>query len=100
MHDAFRCPRIGDTGRQAIGNTKTAFDLTSASTPPSEESWPPSKRAMMGLPATGDRPGSAGVVSTLAGMGSDIDRVLVLQLNPMADQVFAPCPPTLVNNPG
>ena len=28
VHDAFRCPRIGDTGGQAIGNTQAAFDLT------------------------------------------------------------------------
>ena len=40
----------------------------SASTSAPEESLPPSKRAMMGLPQTGDRPGNAGVDSTLAGM--------------------------------
>jgi len=33
----------------------------STSNPPSDESWPPSKRAITGLPPTGDRPGSAGV---------------------------------------
>jgi len=72
----------------------------SASTPPSEDSLPPSKRAMMGLPQTGDRPGSAGVDSTLAGMASEIDRVEVSQPNPIADQSVVPCPLNLVNNPG
>ena len=28
VDDAFRCPRIGDTGGQAIGDTQAAFDLT------------------------------------------------------------------------
>jgi hypothetical protein len=36
---------------------------------------PPSKRAMIGLPPTGNRPGSAEVDSTLAGMASEIERV-------------------------
>lgn len=58
----------------------------SAITPPSEESFPPSKRAMMGWPQTGDRPGSAGVGSALAGMASENDRVEVSQSNPVADQ--------------
>ena len=51
-------------------------------------------------PQTGDRPGSAGVDTALAGMASEIDRVEVSQPNPMTDQGVAPCPPTLVNNPG
>lgn len=42
----------------------------SASSPPTEERNPPPKRAMLGLPPTGDRPGSDGVVSTVAGAGS------------------------------
>ena len=28
VDNAFRCPRIGDTGGQAIGDTKAALDLT------------------------------------------------------------------------
>jgi hypothetical protein len=54
----------------------------------------------MGLPQTGDRPGSAGVDSTLAGMASEIDRVEVSQPNPVADQGVAPCPLNLMNNSG
>jgi hypothetical protein len=27
VYDALRCPRIGDAGGQAIGDTKAAFDL-------------------------------------------------------------------------
>jgi len=46
-----------------------------ASRPPSEERWPPSKRAITGLPPTADKPGSAAVVSTLAGMGLQIGRI-------------------------
>jgi hypothetical protein len=55
---------------------------------------------MIGLPQTGDRPGSAEVDSTLAGMASEIDRVEVSQPNLIADQGVAPCPLSLVNNPG
>jgi len=72
----------------------------SANTPPSEESLPPSKRAMIALPQTGDRPGSAGMDATLAGMASEIDRVEFSQPNPTADHGGAPSPLTLVNNPG
>jgi hypothetical protein len=61
---------------------------------------PPSKRAMMGLPQTGDRPGSAGVDSALAGMASEIDRVEVSQPNLIDDQGVAPCPLNLKTNPG
>jgi len=46
-----------------------------ASSPPSDERWPPSKRAITGLPPTGDKLGSAGVVSTLAGMALRILRI-------------------------
>ena len=38
-----------------------------ANKPPSEDSRPPSKRAITALPCTGDRPGSNGVTSTMAG---------------------------------
>jgi len=37
---------------------------------------PPSKRAMIGLPETGDRPGRGGVAWVLAGMVSGNGRVL------------------------
>ena len=39
-----------------------------ASKPPSEDSRPPSKRAITALPCTGDRPGRNGVASTMAGV--------------------------------
>jgi len=54
----------------------------------------------MGLPQTGDKPGSAGVDSTLAGMASEIDRLEVSQPNPIADQGVAPSPLILANNTG
>jgi hypothetical protein len=56
--------------------------------------------ALMGLPAIGDSPDSAGVASTLAGMGSEIGWIQVSQPNSVADQRFAPRPPALVNKPG
>jgi hypothetical protein len=40
----------------------------SAKRPLSEDSRPPSKRATIGLPATGDSPGRDAVDATLAGM--------------------------------
>jgi hypothetical protein len=43
-------------------------NIASGSRLPSEEGLPPSKRAKMGLPQTGDRPGSEGEGSTLAGL--------------------------------
>lgn len=55
---------------------------------------------MIGLPQTGDRPGNAGVDSTLAGMGSEIGWIRVSKPNSMADQGVALCPLPLVNNPG
>jgi len=39
---------------------------------PAAQHIPPSKRAIMGLPQTGGRPGSAGMDSTLARMASEI----------------------------
>ena len=58
------------------------------------------QRRMGSCVQTGDRPGSARVDSTLAAMASEIDRVEVSKPNPMTDQRVAPCPLTLVNNPG
>ena len=110
---ATACRRwIEDTARPSLGERLTrqaarrlamlrrASISRNATTPPSDESLPPSKRAMMGLPQTGDRPGSAGVDSTLAGMASEIDRVEVSQPNLIADQGVAPCPLNLKTNPG
>ena len=74
--------------------------MAQSSLGPDRSATPPSKRAMIGLPQTGDRPGSAEVDSTLAGMASEIDRVEVSQPNLIADQGVAPCPLSLVNNPG
>jgi len=74
MPDPLRCARVVDAGGQALGQTKPPLDLAQdqqeTSRPPSEDSCPPSKRAIRGLPATGDRPGRDGVDSTLAGMVS------------------------------
>jgi hypothetical protein len=50
--------------------------------------------------ATGWRMPVGRAASTLAGMGSEIGWVLVSQPNSMSDQRLAPCPPTLMNNPG
>jgi len=61
---------------------------------------PPSKRAMVGQPQTGDSAESAEALSSSAGMTSEIDRVEVSQPNPIADQGVAPCPPTLMNHQG
>ena len=63
-----------------------------AGTPPSEETWPPSNRAMMGLAQTGYRAGFAGVAPTLASMASEIDGVEMSQPNFVANQVVAPSP--------
>jgi hypothetical protein len=49
---------------------RRALTSRSASRPPSDERAPPSKRAMMGLPTTGDRPGKGSVISMSAGMVS------------------------------
>jgi len=70
------------------------------SSPPSDERWPPSKRAITGLPPTGDRPGSAGVVSTLAGMEAPDRQDWRQHPHPTLDQGLVPCPPTLVNHSG
>lgn len=67
---------------------------------PSDEGVPPSKRAITGLPQTGDRSGSAGVGAVSVGMASEINRVDVSQSNPPADQGLAPCPLNLMNNAG
>jgi hypothetical protein len=63
-----------------------------AGTPPSEETWPPSNRAMMGLVQTGYRAGFAGVAPTLASMASKIDGVEMSQPNFVANHILAPSP--------
>jgi hypothetical protein len=52
------------------------------------------------LPATGDRPGSGGVGSTLAGMVSASGWFRGLQPKSMAVQRLAPCPSARVNDRG
>jgi hypothetical protein len=53
------------------------------STPPSDEREPPSKRATMSFSATGDRPGSGSVESTMAGGRSGNGGDRLQQPNPM-----------------
>jgi len=55
---------------------------------------------MIGLRATGDRPGRGGVACVAAGMVSRNGRVQGMQPTPAADQEVAPCPPNLMNLPG
>jgi hypothetical protein len=63
-----------------------------AGTLPSEESLPPSNRAMMGLAQTSYRAGLTGVAPTLASMASEIDGVEMSQPNFVANQILAPSP--------
>jgi hypothetical protein len=65
-----------------------------------DHNWPPSKRAMMGLPQACERLERAGVGSALAVMASKINRGKVSQPNPMADHALTPCPLALVSNSG
>ncbi len=71
-----------------------------ANKPPSEDSWPPSKRATTALPCTGDRPGRNGVASTMAGAAPVDPRVPALNPNPTPDQYLGLHPPALTHNPG
>ena len=65
---AMQAAKRPATSRRCSTSRKT-------SSPPSDERWSPSKRAITGLPPTGDRPGSTGIVSTLAGMVLQIGRI-------------------------
>src|SRR6056297_1832266 len=71
-----------------------------ASSPASEDSEPPSKRAVTALPFTGDRPGSGGVVSCMAGLAFLIRSFWRQQPKPTTNQRLGLDPPTLVHNPG
>ena len=64
---------------------------------PDRSASSPSKRALIGLSQTGDRPGSAKVDATLARMASEIDRVEVSQPNHKGDRGIALCPLFFVN---
>jgi len=80
--------------RQPAGHVAWPSHIWGATTPPSDESLPPSKQAMMGLPRNGDRSASAGIGSTPADMASGFERVEVSQPYPIADQRVAPYPPS------
>ena len=69
----------------------------SASRPQSDERELRSKRAMIGLPATGDGPGSGSIASVAAGVVSRNGRVHGSLPNRQADPSVAPCPPTVMN---
>src|SRR5690349_10283055 len=69
--------------------------------PRSEESCPPSNRAIRGLLPIGDRAASGGgVASTLAGIVSANGELQALQPNPTAARRIAPCPPAHMPDPG
>jgi hypothetical protein len=76
------------------------LDLAQGQQATVEDSSPPSKRAITGLPAAGDSPGSGGVGSTLAGMVSGNGWIYASQPDPIAAQRLALCPPALVHDPG
>ena len=71
-----------------------------ASKPPSEDRWPPSKRATTALPCTGDRPGRNGLASTMAGAAPVGPRVQAHHQNPTPNQHVVLHPPALTHNPG
>ncbi len=58
-----------------LATSRRRSTLRSTSRPPSDDMWLPSKRAITGLPPMGDRPGRAGVGSTLAGIRLQIGRM-------------------------
>ena len=66
--------------------------MAQSSLEPYHSATPASKRAMIGLPQTGDRPGSAEVDSTLPRMAAEIDGVEVSQANHTGDRGIALCP--------
>ena len=60
MRDLVGRTRILDAGGKTLGYAQTQLDLA----------WPPSNLATTDLPATGDRPGSVGIRSDMAGVAS------------------------------
>lgn len=98
-------PARGSSMRAARRSTtlRCASTSHSASRPPSDERAPPSKRAMIGLPATGDRPCRCSVTSYQSWRVWRPETAGFFlggaQPNPTADQRFAPCPPTLTSFP-
>lgn len=98
LHELLAERRLDTSG---IAIAKHDSRVTQFYGPPSDErAPPPSKRAMIGLPATSNRPGRGGVACVSAGMVSRNGRVQDVQPNPIADQGFTPCPPNLMNFPG
>jgi hypothetical protein len=89
MISARRCAvRSGSRGSamQAASRSATPSRRSISrrtSTPPSDEREPPSKRATMSFSATGDRPGSGSVESTMAGGRSGNGGDRLQQPNPM-----------------
>ncbi len=68
--DPIRRARIVDAGGEALGDAEALLDLTQRQQTAIAGEGPPSKRGMIGLPATGDTPGRDGVTSVVAGMES------------------------------
>lgn len=68
-------------------------------TPPSDDNWPPSKRAKTSLPSTGDRPGNGRLGSTMASEYSGTCVVGLRQPSPPRSQRITLHPPTPVHNP-
>jgi len=63
-----RIARVTEAGCEAGGDGKPLLHLAQRQQAPSDDMQPPSNRATIALPPTGDRPGSIGVDSTLTGM--------------------------------
>lgn len=97
--DPGRRGRIVDADGEAPGDAEVFLHFTQRQQADIGEMALPSERAMIGLPATGDRRGRGGVACVAAGMVSRNGGVQGMQPNPAADQEVAPCPPNLMNFP-
>src|SRR5205807_4522342 len=100
VHDLFWCPRVLQTGGQRWATPSRPSISRSTNKPPSEDSWPPSKRAITALPCTGGRPGRNGIPSTMAGPAPVDPRVQAINPNPTPNQHLGLHPPALTHNPG
>ena len=76
MGDQRRIARIVEASGQPLRNAEPALDLAQHQHPASDDSEPPSKQAFTDRPATGDRPGSGNVGSSMAGAAfREADRI-------------------------